>query len=175
MTARLVYRISDQHRNAHSHRVCTLLAVSVLFFILGYLLWHGDRALTWDFFTKLPVPVANAAEGMANANCRSGRKLLLIAFLIGVQVGFLGGGLFGASLGEAPSPTIVRYTNGPAERGALQIVIGIFAYTVNHWSRQHQFFFSTFAAAFATGVMNDPIAVRSHRRVFFKAVPKLAP
>ena len=32
--------------------VCTVAAVGLLLFILGYLFWHGVRALTWDFFTK---------------------------------------------------------------------------------------------------------------------------
>ena len=34
--------------------VCTLFAVGMLFFILGYLFVNGGRSLTWDFFTKLP-------------------------------------------------------------------------------------------------------------------------
>ena len=33
--------------------VCALLAVSVLFFILGYLVWHGGKAMNRDFLTKL--------------------------------------------------------------------------------------------------------------------------
>ena len=37
--------------------VCALFTVSVLFFILGYLVWYGGKSLNWAFFTKLPVPV----------------------------------------------------------------------------------------------------------------------
>src|SRR5437879_13671420 len=70
--------------------VCALLAVSVLFFILGYLVWHGGKALNWDFFTKLPKPVGEEGGGMANAIVGSA-KLLLLASLIGVPIGIFGG------------------------------------------------------------------------------------
>src|SRR2546422_1915803 len=70
---------------------CALLAVSLLFFILGYLVYHGGRALNWDFFTKLPTPVGETGGGMANAIVGSA-KLLLLASLVGVPIGFLGGG-----------------------------------------------------------------------------------
>ncbi len=42
--------------------LCTLVTVSILFFILGYLVWNGARALNWDFFTQLPKPVGEVGE-----------------------------------------------------------------------------------------------------------------
>ncbi len=42
--------------------LCTLFAVSVLFFILGYLIWNGGRYLNWDFLTKLPKPVGEGGS-----------------------------------------------------------------------------------------------------------------
>ena len=70
--------------------VCALVAVSVLFFILGYLVYQGGRSLNWDFFTKLPTPIGEAGGGFANAIV--GRaKLLALASLIGVPIGFIGG------------------------------------------------------------------------------------
>src|SRR5204863_10003736 len=57
--------------------VCTLIAVSVLFFILGYLLWQGGHSLNWNFFTKLPAPVGETGGGFANAILGSGKILLL--------------------------------------------------------------------------------------------------
>ena len=47
--------------------VCAAVAVSVLFFILGYLVYHGGTSISWNFFTKLPVPVGELGGGMANA------------------------------------------------------------------------------------------------------------
>src|SRR5438445_11232485 len=87
--------------------VCTLLAVSVLFFILGYLVWHGGKALNWDFFTKLPKPVGEERGGMANAIVGSA-KLLLLASLIGVPIGFFGGGYL-AQFGGRTSAFLQRY------------------------------------------------------------------
>ena len=47
--------------------VCTVLTVSVLFLILGFLVWNGGRSLDWNFFTKLPLPTGETGGGMANA------------------------------------------------------------------------------------------------------------
>ena len=42
--------------------------MSMLVFILGYLLVNGIWALNWSFFTELPVgPTVNEGGGLANA------------------------------------------------------------------------------------------------------------
>jgi phosphate transport system permease protein len=144
--------------------LCALIAVSVLFFILGYLLWHGGRALNWDFFTKLPKPVGEKGGGMANAIVGSG-KLLLLALLFGVPMGFLAG-VYLAEFGGHAFNFIVRYTTDLLN-GVPSIVIGIFAYTIIVLPMKH---FSTLAGGFALGVMMIPIAVRSTEE-FLRAVP----
>lgn len=164
MTGRLAYRKTTNIVMLTLTGVCTLLAVAVLFFILGYLLWHGGTSLSWDFFTKLPVPVGETGGGMANAIVGSA-KLLLIASLIGVPIGFLGG-VYLAEFGGSAFSFIVRYTTDLLN-GVPSIVIGIFAYTVII-VRQHHF--STLAGGIALGVMMVPIAVRSTEE-FLKAVP----
>ena len=145
--------------------VCALLAVSVLFFILGYLVWHGAKALNWDFFTKLPKPVGEAGGGMANAIVGSA-KLLLLASLIGVPIGFFGG-VYLAEFGGRTFPFLVRYTTDLLN-GVPSIVIGIFAYSIVVLPMHH---FSTLAGGIALGVMMIPIAVRSTEE-FSRAVPK---
>src|SRR5579862_3256364 len=70
--------------------VCTFIAVAVLFFILGYLLYRGGHALTINFFTRLPAPVGESGGGFANAILGSA-KLLLLAGAIGIPIGFLAG------------------------------------------------------------------------------------
>src|SRR5437879_8448163 len=114
-----------------------LLAGSVLFFILGYLVWHGGKALNWDFFTKLPKPVGEEGGGMANAIVGSA-KLLLLASLIGVPIGFFGG-VYLAEFGGRAFAFLVRYTTDLLN-GVPSIVIGIFAYSIvvlpfKHFSR----------------------------------------
>ena len=144
--------------------LCALLTVSALFFILGYLVWHGGKALSGDFFTKLPKPVGEAGGGMANAIVGSG-KLLLLASLIGLPIGFFSG-VYLAEFGGRRYPFLVRYTTDLLN-GVPSIVIGIFAYTIVVLPMRH---FSTLAGGIALGIMMIPIAVRSTEE-FLRAVP----
>jgi len=144
--------------------LCTLVAVSVLFFILGYLLWQGGQALNWNFFTKLPAPVGETGGGFANAIVGSA-KLLLLAALIGIPIGFLGG-VYLAEFGGTTSSFIVRYTTDLLN-GVPSIVIGIFAYAIIVVPMGH---FSTLAGGIALGVLMIPITVRNTEE-FLRAVP----
>jgi phosphate transport system permease protein len=144
--------------------LCALAAVSVLFFILGYLVYHGGRSLNWNFFTKLPTPVGESGGGMANAILGSG-KLLLLASCIGVPIGFLGG-VYLAEFGGRTAGFIVRYA-ADLMNGVPSIVIGIFAYGLFVLPFKH---FSTIAGAFALGIMMIPITLRSTEE-FLNGVP----
>jgi len=145
--------------------VCALVAVSVLFFILGYLVYHGGRSINWDFFTKLPVPVGETGGGMANAIVGSA-KLLLLASLIGVPVGFLGA-IYLAEFSGSSVAFVVRYA-ADLLNGVPSIVIGIFAYALVVLPFKH---FSTLAGGFALGLMMTPIILRSTED-FLLAVPR---
>jgi phosphate transport system permease protein len=144
--------------------VCTFVAVGVLLFILGYLFFHGGTSLTLDFFTKLPTPVGEPGGGMANALIGSG-KLLLIAMVMGVPIGFLGG-VYLAEFGGSSFSFIVRYTTDLLN-GVPSIVIGIFAYTLLVLPQKH---FSTLSGGLALGVMMIPISIRSTED-FLRGVP----
>ncbi len=145
--------------------VCALTAVSVLFFILGYLVVHGGSDVSWDFFTKLPAPVGEDGGGMANAIVGTG-KLLLLAVLFGVPIGLLGG-VYLAEFGGRVVPFVVRYT-ADLLNGAPSIVIGIFAYSIAVMPVHH---FSTLAGGFALGIMMIPIVLRSTEQ-FLGSVPR---
>ena len=144
--------------------LCTLFAAGTLVFILGYLFIHGAKSLNWDFFTKLPTPVGETGGGMANAILGSA-KLLLLATLIGVPIGFLGG-VYLAEFGGTSFSSVVRYTTDLLN-GVPSIVMGIFAYTIIVVPQKH---FSTLAGGVALGVMMIPIAIRSSEE-FLRAVP----
>jgi phosphate transport system permease protein len=144
--------------------LCTLFATGTLVFILGYLFVHGGKSLSWNFFTKLPTPVGESGGGMANAILGSA-KLLAVAMVVGVPIGFLGG-VYLAEFGGSTFSFIVRYTTDLLN-GVPSIVIGIFAYTVIVLPQKH---FSTLAGGLALGVMMIPIAVRSTEE-FLRAVP----
>lgn len=144
--------------------ICAFLVVSVLFFILGYLVVNGARSLSWAFFTKLPVPVGEVGGGMANAIVGTG-KLLLLASAIGIPIGFLGG-VYLAEFSTNAIASIIRYTTDLLN-GVPSIVMGIFVYTLVVLPMHH---FSTLAGGIALGIMMIPIALRSTEE-FLKAVP----
>ncbi len=164
MTARIRWRKILSAFMLSLTGLCALAAVAVLFFILGYLVYHGGRSLSLDFFTKLPTPVGESGGGMANAILGSG-KLLLLASCIGVPIGFLGG-VYLAEFGGRTVGFIVRYA-ADLMNGVPSIVIGIFAYGLFVLPFKH---FSTFAGAFALGIMMIPITLRSTEE-FLNGVP----
>jgi phosphate transport system permease protein len=145
--------------------VCAVVAVSVLFCILGYLIYHGGHDISWNFFTKLPTPVGESGGGMANAIVGSA-KLLLLASLIGVPIGFFGG-IYLAEFSGSKVAFVVRYA-ADLLNGAPSIVIGIFAYALVVHPFQH---FSTFAGSFALGIMMIPITLLSAEE-FLRGVPR---
>jgi phosphate transport system permease protein len=144
--------------------LCALISVSVLFFILGYLVYNGGTSINWAFFTQLPKPVGESGGGMANAIVGSG-KLLMAASFFGVPIGFLGG-IYLAEFSGSFVASIVRYA-ADLLNGVPSIVIGIFAYSMVVLPFKH---FSTFAGAFALGLMMIPITLRSTEE-FLKNVP----
>ena len=144
--------------------LCALIAVGVLVFIVGYLFYSGGSSLNWNFFTKLPTPVGENGGGMANAILGSA-KVLLLASLIGVPIGFLGG-VYLAEFGGSTFPFVVRYMTDLLN-GVPSIVIGIFAFTLIVLPQKH---FSTMAGGMALGLMMIPISLRSTEE-FLRAVP----
>ena len=147
--------------------LCAAVAVGVLFFILGYLIWNGGSALSWTFLTHLPTPVGETGGGMANAIVGSG-KLLLLASSFGIPIGFLGG-VYLAEFGGRALPFVIRYT-ADLLNGVPSIVMGIFAYTIVVLPMKH---FSTLAGSLALGVMMIPIAVRSTEEALRTVPPML--
>ncbi len=164
MSARLIWRKSLNIFMLSLTGLCALLTVSALFFILGYLVWNGGKDLSWNFFTKLPLPVGEVGGGMANAIVGT-MKLLLLAALFGVPIGLLGG-VYLAEFGGRVMPFIVRYT-ADLLNGVPSIVIGIFAYTMIVMRMHH---FSTLAGGFALGIMVIPTVLRNTES-FLRDVP----
>jgi phosphate transport system permease protein len=144
--------------------VCTVLVIGVLFFILGYLLWNGARSLNLDFFTKLPKPSGERGGGMANAIVGSG-KVLLLATLVGVPIGFFAG-VYLAEYSGKTFAFALRYTVDLLN-GVPSIVIGIVAYALVVQQMKH---FSALAGGVALGIMMIPIAVRTTEE-FLRSVP----
>jgi phosphate transport system permease protein len=164
MSARLRWRKFVSGFMLSMTGVCAVVAVSVLFFILGYLVFHGGTSISWSFFTRLPTPVGEAGGGMANAIVGSA-KLLMLASLFGVPIGFFGA-IYLAEFSGSTTAFIVRYA-ADLLNGVPSIVIGIFAYSLVVLPFKH---FSTLAGGFALGLMMIPITLRSTEE-FLRAVP----
>jgi phosphate transport system permease protein len=165
MSSRLLWRKLVSGFMLAMTGVCAFIAVGVLFFILGYLVFNGGTSINWAFFTKLPTPVGEAGGGMANAIVGSA-KLLLLASLLGVPIGFFGG-IYLAEFSGTKVAFVVRYA-ADLLNGVPSIVIGIFAYTLVVLPFKH---FSTLAGAFALGLMMIPITLRNTEE-FLLGVPR---
>jgi phosphate transport system permease protein len=144
--------------------LCTLIVISVLFFILGYLLFHGARSLNLQFLTSLPKPSGETGGGMANAIVGS-FKVLLVATSIGVPLGFLAG-VYLAEYSGKTFAFLFRYVVDLLN-GVPSIVIGIIAYAVVVGPMKH---YSALAGGVALGIMMIPIAVRTTEE-FLRSVP----
>ena len=162
--ARLIWRKSVNIFMLTLTGVAALAVVSILFLILGYLVWNGGKSLNWAFFTQLPKPVGETGGGMANAIVGS-LKLLLLAAVLGLPVGLITG-VYLAEFGGKTYTFVIRYTTDLLN-GVPSIVIGIFAYSLAVLPVKH---FSTVAGGVALGIMVIPITVRSTEE-FLRAVP----
>ena len=162
--ARLIWRKSVNIFMLTLTGVAALAVVSILFLILGYLVWNGGESLNWAFFTQLPKPVGETGGGMANAILGS-LKLLLLAAVLGLPVGLITG-VYLAEFGGKTYTFVIRYTTDLLN-GVPSIVIGIFAYSLAVLPVKH---FSTVAGGVALGIMVIPITVRSTEE-FLRAVP----
>jgi len=145
--------------------VCAVLAVAILFLILGYLIYNGGRSVDWDFFTKLPKPPGETGGGMANAIVGS-FQIILLATVIGLPVGFMAG-VYLSEFGGKTFAFLVRYM-ADLLNGVPSIVIGIFAWTVVVVPMRH---FSATAGGLALALILIPITARSTEQ-FMSSVPQ---
>lgn len=145
--------------------ICAVAAVSLLFVILGYLVYNGWRSVDWDFFTKLPKPPGEAGGGMANAIVGS-FQIIGLATVIGLPIGFMAG-IYLSEFGGKTFAFLVRYM-ADLLNGVPSIVIGIFAWTVVVVPMRH---FSALAGSLALSLILIPITARSTEQ-FLNTVPQ---
>jgi phosphate transport system permease protein len=144
--------------------VCTILTVSTLFLILGYLLYYGASSLDWNFFTKLPKPPGELGGGMANAIVGS-LQIVAVAALIGIPIGFIAG-IYLAEYDDKNFAALVRYV-ADLLNGVPSIVVGILAWTLVVVPMRH---FSALAGSVALAFMLIPIVTRQTEQ-FLREVP----
>jgi len=144
--------------------VFTLFTVSILFLILGYLVYYGSRSLDWNFFTKLPLPPGEEGGGLANAILGS-VEIVGVAAVLGLPVGFLAG-VYLAEFEDRWFGPMVRYV-ADLLNGIPSIVVGLLAWALVVVPTRR---FSALAGSIALSVMLVPIVTRQTEQ-FLREVP----
>ena len=144
--------------------VCTAVTISVLFVILGCLIYNGAHSLNWNFFTKLPLPPGQEGGGLANAIVGSS-EIVGMAGLIGIPIGFLAG-VYLAEYEDKRFAALVRYV-ADLLNGVPSIVVGILAWTLVVLPMRTQ---SGLDGSIALSVMLIPIVTRQTEQ-FLREVP----
>ncbi|WP_169728841.1 phosphate ABC transporter permease PstA [Aneurinibacillus terranovensis] len=106
--------------------VATLLALTPLFSILGYVVVKGIGGINLDFFTKLPAPPGELGGGLANGIVGT-FVLIGIASVIGIPFGIMTG-IFLSEYGRNRFGRIVSFLTDIL-LGVPSIVVGIVVYT----------------------------------------------
>src|SRR5271167_4624639 len=133
----------------------TVVTLTPLFLVLGYLIYKGASSINFAFFTRLPAPVGEVGGGMANAIVGT-FELVLLAGLMGVPIG-VGAGIYAAEHRGTRLANAVRFA-ADVMMGVPSIVVGIFAYAV---VVRPMGGFSTLAGAVALAVIMVPLVTRT--------------
>jgi phosphate transport system permease protein len=133
----------------------TVIVLTPLFLVLGYLASKGASSVSWSFFTRMPVPVGEAGGGMANAIVGT-LELVGLACLIGVPIGVGGGIYLAENRGQRLAQTI-RFA-ADVTMGLPSIIIGIFVYAV---VVRPMGTFSTLAGGVALAMIMIPLVTRT--------------
>lgn len=135
--------------------LCALACGVILAIVIIFVIGKGYKALNWDFFTKLPLPVGMTGGGIANAIVGS-IEIILLASLFAVPIGVLAG-IYLALFGRGKLAASVRFFSDVLT-GMPSIAIGMFAYALIVLPTGH---FSAQSAAVALAVIMLPIVVRT--------------
>ena len=156
------YIVSDVMMTATG--LCAFLTISILFFILGFLVYNGISSVDVAFFTQLPKPPGETGGGMANGIVGS-FVMVLIASMVGIPIGFLGG-IYLAEYDGGWFSSTVRYM-ADLLNGIPSIVIGIIAWSLLVFTTKT---FSAWAGGAALSLILIPVVMRGTEQ-FLRAVP----
>lgn len=106
----------------------TALSVSVLFWILGMLLWRGFTSLSLDVFTKVTPGPGSSGGGLANAIAGS-FILTFIGIAIATPIGVMAGTYLAEYGKKSKLAEFIRFINDIL-LSAPSILIGLFVYVM---------------------------------------------
>jgi phosphate transport system permease protein len=138
---------------------CAVLVILPLAVILFYLIQKGASSLNWSFFTGVPKPAGAPGGGMGNAIVGT-LELLLLASVIGVPIGVLGGIYLSEYGGERLNGWIRFWAD--VLNGVPSIVWGMVAYALVVLPMKG---FSAWAGGLALGFIMVPLVLRTTEEV----------
>ncbi len=165
MTLRNRYRKAVNNVMLTGTGICAFSAVSILFVVLGFLVYNGASSVDLKFFTELPRATGEEGGGMANAILGSA-EIVAFGAIVGIPIGFFTG-VYLSEWGGRTFSFVVRYVCDLLN-GVPSIVIGIFAWVVVVHRQGH---FSALAGGFALSLMMIPITAKSTEQ-FLSEIPR---
>ena len=139
--------------------VCAILVILPLLLVFFHLVKQGASSVNWAFFTQLPKPVGEVGGGMANSILGT-FILILLASLIGVPVGVLGG-IFLSEYTHKRLNRWIRFT-ADVTNGVPSITWGMVVYALLVVPMKG---FSTLAGGVVLGLMMIPLIMRTTEEV----------
>jgi phosphate transport system permease protein len=154
--------INSLRRQAMNHFItglsilATVIVITPLIAILGYLIYKGASSLNLAFFTHIPAPVGEPGGGMANSIVGSG-IILALASSMGIPIG-IAAGVYLAEFGRGKFlANAIRFT-ADVLNGVPSIVMGISIYSLVVMQQKH---FSALAGGIALAIMMVPTITRT--------------
>lgn len=148
-------RISDKVLRVFA-TTSTMIAVFVLLWILGMLLWKGGQGISLDLFTKTTPGPGTAGGGLLNAIVGS-IVLTFLGIAIATPIGVMAGTFLAEYGKNSKLANLVRFINDIL-LSAPSILIGLFVYVVLVMPFQG---YSGWAGSVALAIIALPVIVRT--------------
>jgi phosphate transport system permease protein len=146
--------------------ISSIAVLSPLFFIFAYLFKMGSSSLSFDFFTKVPMPVGETGGGMLHAISGS-FMIVALGAVLAIPPG-IAAGVYLSEFKDRRLASYLRYSTDLLT-GIPSIVIGIFAYIIVVLPFKS---FSALGGSFALAIIILPIVIKSTEEIL-KLVPTI--
>lgn len=161
-----IYRAFVTAQSAVMKALCvlfTLIILALLASITSYLLAKGFHYLSWDIFTRVPIPpgMEGAPGGLKNALVGTG-ILIGLASLVGIPLGMLAGIYLSEYSARSYLGAPLRFI-ADVLSGVPSIVVGILGYELFVVPMGR---FNGFAGACALAFIMIPIVARTNEEMF---------
>ena len=142
----------------------TLLALIPLFWIIGYVILRGGKALDLNFFTHNPTPLGVSGGGVLHA-IEGTLIITVLAGFFSIPPGILAA-FYASRNPNTPLGVALRFSTDMLS-GVPSIVVGLFVYTLIVVPQKH---FSALAGGVALAILMLPIIIRTTEEML-KLVP----